>query len=178
MSIVEVKDKNGNKTYKYKCPEWEVIYEELSELMDNFEKFVSKCKGLSFNDIIVDKVLLSEVLIRVDKRKDYFIIYHDTTYINEIKEAALTAYWLTKLKPFRIKSDNMELYKKFRFINEAFSSFILYGVIKEVSCRTNNMVFSISKEYNKRIIYGLKFWDLSKESLMLVAESLCEGMRR
>ena len=38
------------------------------------------------------------------------------------------------------------------------------------------MVFDISKEYTAKLSYALKFWDLDKEALILVVESLCEGM--
>lgn len=184
MAIVAAKDKKGNTIhdkngdiiYKYNAPEWEVLYDKLAELLDSFSLFVQEQDGLSLADIMVDKVLLTELLIRIDKRKDYFIIFHDTTYINEIKEAGLTAYWLTKMKPFRVKDANGDLHKKYRHVNEAFAVFVLYSIIKEEASRKENMNFSISKEYNKKIMYAFKFWDLSKESLMLIAESLCESM--
>ncbi len=70
---------------------------------------------------MVDKVLLTELLIRIDKRKNYFIIFYETTYINEIKEAGLTAYWLTKMKPFRVIDADSTLHKKYRHINIQYS---------------------------------------------------------
>lgn len=120
--------------------------------------------------------MLTESFVRIDKRKDYFIIFHDDTDMNEIKETALLVYWLLKFKPFRIKDSNVLMHKKYRHINEAFSLFLIYSVLKQESVCHENVVFHISKEYNDKMMYAFRHWDISKEALMLVLESLCEGM--
>lgn len=96
--------------------------------------------------------------------------------MNEIKETALLVYWLLKFKPFRIKDSNVLMHKKYRHINEAFSLFLIYSVLKQESVCHENVVFHISKEYNDKMMYAFRHWDISKEALMLVLESLCEGM--
>lgn len=176
MAIVETTDKSGKKVYKYKQPEWEELYDKLAEFLDSFGLYVDVHRDLKIDDIDVDKPLLAELLVRIDKRKDYFIIFHDDTDMNEIKEAALFAYWLLKFKPFSIKDKNSNLYMKYAQINEAFAVFVLYSTLKEAASRLSNMEFSISKEYNRKIMYAFKFWDVSKEALMLIAESLFEAM--
>lgn len=177
MAIIETTDKKtGKKIYKYQQPEWKILYEKLAILLDSFGSYVNAHNDLTLDDIKVDEPMLAELLVRIDKRKDYFIIFHDDTEMNEIKEAALVAYWLLKFKPFSIKESRSELHIKYGQINEAFAVFVLYSAIKEETKRVPKMKFSISKEYNKKIMYGFKFWDISKEALMLISESLCEAM--
>lgn len=187
MSIVEAKDENGcvirdansNIVYKYKKPEQDVLWDKIKDVIDSLERFVNKSGDLNFeSDIEIDLILLSEILVRIDKRKDYFIIFHDATYMNEVKEAGLMAYWIIKFKPFRVKTDNEDILKKHRHINEKFAIFVLYSVLKEEESRSENMFFSVTGEYTKKVLYAFKFWDLSKESLMLIAETLCESMKK
>ena len=176
MAIIEHQKEDGRKIHKYKQPDDEVLYEKVALLLDSLEIYVNKHGDLRLENIAVDAPALAEMFVRVDKRKDYFIIFHDDTEMNEIKESALMVYWLLKFKPFSIKSKDIELCRKYSQINEAFAVFILYSTIKEETKRINGMNFSISKEYNQKIMYAFKFWDISKEALMLIAESLCEAM--
>ena len=177
MAIVESEDKKtGKKIYKYQQPDWENLYKKLANFLDTFGSYVNAQNDLKIEDIIINRPLLTELLVRIDKRKDYFVIFHDDTEMNEIKESALTAYWILKFKPFSIKDNIPELRMKYERINEAFAVFVIYSAIKEKSKYVQDMNFSISKEYNKKIMYGFKFWDISKEALMLISESLCEAM--
>lgn len=176
MAIVEENKESGEKIYKYQPPEWKMLYERVSLVLEALGLYVSVQPDLNINDILVNDSLLAEALVRIDKRKDYFMIFHDDTRMNEIKEAGLLAYWLLKFRPFSIKTENEELHRKYEKINEAFACFVIYSAIKEECNRTNNMKFSISKDYNRKVMYAFKYWDLSKEALMLVCESLCEAM--
>ena len=176
MAIKEYVKADGRKIYKYEQPGDEVLYERVALLLDSLEIYVNKHDDLKLEDIGVDTPAIAEIFVRVDKRKDYFIIFHDDTDMNEVKEAALMAYWILKFKPFSIKSDDMVLCRKYSQINEAFAVFVLYSTIKEETKRIGGMDFLISREYNQKIMYAFKFWDISKEALMLIAESLCEAM--
>lgn len=176
MAIVEEQKEDGTKVHKYVQPKDDVLYDEVSSLLETLAVYVDKQKDLDFEkNVVVNLPAMGELLVRVDKRKDYFIIYHDNTEMNEIKEAALLAYWILKFKPISVKTDDLILKRKYDQINEAFAVFILYSTIMEETKRVDGMRFSISKEYNKKIMYAFKFWDLSKESIMLIAESLCEA---
>ena len=174
MAIIQTKDKHGKEIYKYQQPEWKELYNKLEELLESFGKFIQAHDDLVLKDIAVNTPLLAEVLVRVDKRKDYFVIYHDDTEMNEIKEAALLAYWLIKFKPFSVKKPDLNI--KYASINEHFALFVVYSAIKERTRRVSKMKFRVSKDYTHKISYALKYWDLSKESLMLISETLCEAM--
>ena len=176
MSIVGTEDKKGNWVYKYKQPDWKELYNKTAELLESFGEFIQAHDDLSINDIKVNNPLLAEVLVRIDKRRDYFVIYHDETDMNEIKEAALLAYWLIKFKPFSVKKEGLDI--KYATINEQFAMFVIYSTIKERTKRVSKMKFSVSKDYTRKMSYAFKYWDLSKESLMLISETLCEAMNK
>lgn len=175
MAIVEKIKENGEKVYQYDGLSEDVLYDMISELADILDKYVSKLKNIVLEDISLDESLVGEAYSRVDKRRDYFVIYHDDTQMNELKETALLVYWLLKFKPIRIIND--ELRKKHPYINENFAVFLIYSTIKEEITRNPDMIFSVSKGYTEKLSYALKYWDLDKEALMLVMESLCEGMK-
>lgn len=175
MSIVEKSDDQGKKVYKYQQPEWKILYERVAQLLDVFGEYITAHDDLTIEEVDVNEELLAELLVRIDKRKDYFMIFHDNTNMNEIKEAALLAYWILKFKPFKLKVDDIDRRKKYGQINEAFAVYVLYSAVKEETNRVSGMRFCVSSEYNRKIMYAFRFWDLSKESLILVAETLCEA---
>ena len=106
MALIEYETVDGRKIHKYEQPSDEILYDKVSLLLDSLELYVNKHDDLNFeNNIVVDAPAVAEIFVRVDKRKDYFIIFHDDTDMNEIKEAALMAYWILKFKPFSVKSE-------------------------------------------------------------------------
>lgn len=177
MSIITTKEeKSGTTVYKYNRLSEDILYSLLGAVLERFREYLQVTEELKTEDVDVNTSLLCEALVRIDKRKDYFLIFHDSTDISEIKETALLAYWLIKLKPFRVNKDNTAMYKKYVHINEAFAIFLIYSVVKQESICHKDVEFCITDEYNKKIRYAFCYWDISKEALMLVVESLCEGM--
>ena len=174
MAIVEKVRETGEKYYIYDGLSEDVLFGMVEELAETLNKYVEKINGLTLDDMRLDDALIGEAYSRVDKRKDYFIIYHDDTQMNELKETALLVYWLLKFKPISIV--NEELHKKYPYINETFAVFLIYSTIKEETKRQPDKEFRVSKEYTQKLSYALKFWDLDKEALILIIESLCEGM--
>lgn len=174
MAKEQTPDKEKCKrTIKYVPLSDENAYDYFVMLSGLLDKYLS-IHNLTQNDIIINKNALGKLIGRVDKRKQYFIIFHDETYINEIKEMALFAYWIIKFSPFTIKFDkNDGSLQGFR-INEGFAAFIIFGTVKEVCKRSKKKRLNISKEYCEKLMYALKYWDLSKEALILVAETLNE----
>lgn len=179
MAIVEIINPDTKtKTYKYKELSSTELFDQAALTLDILEEYIKKQNDIKITDLNIDMVLLSEALVRLDKRKDYFIIYHEYTDMNEIKRSALLAYWLIKFKPIHINSNDKLLINKYRKINEAFAVFVIYSAINEEISRSNGSFFNISKSYNRKIMYAFKYWDISKEAMMLIAESLCESMKR
>lgn len=173
MSII-AETRNGEQSYKYKELGRDELYDRASGLLEVCKVYVENCPDLNLTDISCNFPSLFEIIIRIDKRKDYFDIFHEHTEMNEAKEAALLAYWILKFRPF---SKSEKLAKKYDNINEIFAVFILFCAIKEETKRSDGKHFSMSKEYIRKLSYAFRYWDISKEAMMLVSESLGEAMK-
>ena len=170
--ITEKIGKTGQKIYTYKQLESSEMKKLCNDLI-KLSKDFAIATGVDVSKLNFNYKLLNQINIRVDKRKDYFIIYHDETYINEAREAALLAYWIVKFKPFYIVSDDIQDYNI--NINCAFAAYIIFSAVSEYIDRDSNHLqkLKITSSYRDKLSYALKYWDLSKESLMLIAETLC-----
>ena len=176
MAIIQEKRDDGSISFRYKEPDKSASYEYAGKMMESLKKLLNAFSDLNLSDISCDFRMIGEIIVRVDKRKDYFQIFHEDTEMIEIKQAALIGYWLVKFKPLSIRS-NSEVHKtRYSGINEQFAIFIILSVLSEIASREGTKEFRISKRYIDRLRYALKYWDLSKESIILVCESLMEAI--
>lgn len=172
--IIETYDEDGNKQYEYKVPSKEDKKKYFNDLIETFEDYADSI-NFDVEAVEYDFELINEIYIRVDKRKDYYMIFHGTK-LNEIREAALTAFWILKFNPFLVvgkERGNDQLN-----INSGFAAYVILSVAGEYIERKHGSGKSFEirdKEFLSRFKYSLKYWDLSKESLMMIAESLCEN---
>ena len=104
MAIVKIDKENGQVSYHYDDPGRDLLYDMASELLETVKEYVNLIKDLGYKELSCNFSLLLESIVRVDKRKDYFMIFHDDTDINENRISALQAYWIVKFKPFLIRS--------------------------------------------------------------------------
>ncbi len=128
MAIEEIIDENnGTKNYQYKKMSKPELYGEISRLCNTLKLLVQQLPDIKFpEDILFDSTNFLELPIRIDKRKDYFLIFHKQTHINEMKEASLYAYWILKFRPIHIvQNKNFDLNSRYENINELFAVFIL-----------------------------------------------------
>ena len=172
--IVDDLSSDGTKTYRYQAPSKEQKLLYFQNLVDVFGQYAESA-DINKEDVEFDFKLMNEVNIRVDKRKDYYIIFHETC-LNEVREAALTAFWILKFKPFLLKNPS-ETQRELN-INCGFAAYLILSAVREYISRKygGDKTFAIYDEkYLERFRYSLKYWDLSKESLMMIAETLCEN---
>lgn len=108
--------------FRYQLPsnEW------LLNKYDEFEEFVRECKKkleIEEYDIEINHILLFNIFVRIDERKDYFMYFHsedDSMHMSLGKEIALEAYYnLTERETLQkqvmeLKEENEELKKKLR----------------------------------------------------------------
>lgn len=158
----------------YLSPKEEILKNKSNELIKQFIKYAQSV-GLSSDNVSIQRTLLPRIILRVDKRESYFMIFHDQTHINEIKQAALTAYWILKLKPFMIITGDPELSYKYCRINEGFAAFYLLSACKEYSRKNGSLVKDISPRLIDELMYAFTYWDLSKESCILISETIGEA---
>lgn len=172
MSIVETEKKG---VYTYAPSSKEELFQDRKTILNLFHEYVVYQKDITDDDILVDDSVISEILIRVDKRKDYFLIFHNNTDINELKQTALVVYWLLKFRPFSVCSSSSEIMRKYVNVNERFALFLLCGAVKRAA-DIKGTKFGLSKDYIDLLDYAFRYWDLSKEAVMLVAETLHEAV--
>ena len=174
MSVEYVKEKG---MVLYIPPEETVLKEKSDRLIKVFSKY-AQAIGLAADEICIQRALIPRILLRVDKREGYFTVFHENTSINEIKQAALVAYWILKFRPFMININHSTppRMEEFRCLNEGFAWFYILCACKETAkakgIKTNNV---ISAQLRKEISYAFTYWDLSKESMIMIAETIGEA---
>lgn len=162
------------KQISYKSPDEQHIKEKCNALVSAFIKY-AKVHGLTIKNVYIQRILLPRIVLRVDKRESYFLIYHKQTKINEIKQAALIAYWILKFKPFMVISDDPVIVHKFTRINEGFAAFYLLSSLKQYSIEKGCVATKMSDHLRDELMYAFTYWDLSKEALILIAETIGEA---
>ncbi len=173
--IEEFQKEDGSRVYKYKGPDTKYRFDYVAGISAIFDDYV-EANGFAKDHISQDMGLLVQICLRVDKRKDYFLIYHDETYLNEVRESALLAYWILKFKPFLYSDEGEYSDKNNHNINCGFAAYIILSAVEEcIKRKTNNKSgLKLSDAYLDKFKYALKFWDIGKEAMMLIAETLCE----
>ncbi len=159
---------------RYLSPEEEVLKSKSNELIKQFNKY-AKAVNLPLENLCIQRLLLPRIILRVDKREGYFIVFHDQTKINEIKQAALIAYWIIKLKPFMVNTTDPQISHQYCRINEGFAAFYLLSAFKQYAIENNNTVINLSERLVAELMYAFTYWDLSKESVILIAETIGEA---
>lgn len=158
----------------YVPPVQSVLMQKSNDLVKQFSKYADAI-GLSPKEVCIQRAILPRVILRVDKREGYFVVFHKGTQINEIKQAALVAYWIIKFKPFMITSDDPERVHHYSHINEGFAFFYILSACKQYAEKNHYTMRDVSSRLKDEIMYAFTYWDLSKESVILMAETIGES---
>jgi hypothetical protein len=134
---------------------------KFSRYLDNLPSVL----GIDISEIHISEDVVREIVGRVEKRRVYLHVFHGGSEMGELDEGALLSFWITKLCPF---------------YHPGISSGVLNAKI--ALCLFINSVYyhsdivrnekRISTEFLDHLFYSLRFRDIGKESLMLLAESL------
>ena len=109
--------------------------------------------------------IMYEIIERIEKRRIYFHIYYNGCKMGELNEGALMCFWIIKLNPFHLDGiANNILNSKIALC--LFMNVLHYHTQKE------NIKLNITEDMVNDIYYAFRFRDLSKESIMILAESL------
>jgi len=137
--------------------------EGIAALFGSYAKEV----GISDHDIRCSGHSLCDIIDRVDKRKVYFRVFYDKVKegMSERNEAALYCFWILKLAPFFDNTcPNIE-------VNIDFAAFLLLASVKH-SCAKMGIKLSLPDKYVDDLKYAFRFRDISKESIMALAETM------
>jgi hypothetical protein len=156
-------------------------HEHVKYFVDKFVNYSAKVHKAIFRDLIPDIPALnfsddsvSTIVTQVWKRKIYFRVYHDgVRSMNEIKEAALYAFWILKLQPFFTDDSNLtnKLNTKIALAH------LLGGVLaftKEMNKKNSAEKYGVNFDDSTiiELYYSFKYRDWSKEALMDMGERL------
>lgn len=156
-------------------------HEHVKYFVDKFVDYSAKIHKAIFRDLISGVPALnfsndsvSAIVTQVWKRKIYFRIYHDgVRSMNEIKEAALYAFWILKLQPFF--TDDSDLTNKLN--TKIALAHLLGGVLaftKGMNKKNNGEKYCVNFDDSTivELYYSFKYRDWSKEALMDMGERL------
>lgn len=159
--------------FRYQLPNDEWLLNKYVE----FEEFlvVSKKKiEIEEYDIEINHVLLFNIFVRIDERKDYFMYFHseaDTMHMSLGKEIALEAYWISRYKPLRIKNleQEIEFTKKYKVsINDVIAAMLIIGFLIDKD-------YGLDKYFTPKkidtLVYDIFNRDISKEAMIMYVES-------
>lgn len=154
---------------------------QTNDLIDEFIKFAKRL-NLDSRKINIVRPYLPLILQRVEKRRQYFQYFHNGMEINEVKQAALVAYWILKFRPFSYRSDKqndfmqeLELTEQYKALNERFAFFYILSACRKGADILDFQCQSPSNALVSEVIYAFKYWDLSKEAVILIAETIGES---
>ncbi|MDR0222913.1 MAG: hypothetical protein LBI38_05195 [Oscillospiraceae bacterium] len=121
--------------------------------------------GVEFKNIEHNEKILNKIVDMVERRRVYFHIYHEGMEMGELNEACLYCFWLLKLNPFYNKN-NLE-----ENVNRVFALALFTRVVNYTAQKGKSTPYITTKTVEK-MLHGFKFWDLSKEAIMLMAQGL------
>ena len=110
---------------------------------------------------------LLELFERIEKRRTYFHIYYDGCKMGELNEGALLCFWIVKLKPFFCPKIPVDI------LNVKIALYLFNSMLSYIAQKTNKKVL-VTPQIIKDLYYSLRFRDISKESIMLLAECLVQ----
>lgn len=158
------------------------LREQTNNLVNEFSKF-AKHSNLDLRKISIERPYLPLILQRVEKRRQYFHYFHVDMEINEVKQAALVAYWVLKFRPFSYHSDEhsdlvtkSELTEKYKALNERFAFFYILSACRKGADILGSQYQMPSYGLVNEVMYAFKYWDLSKEAIIMIAEIIGESL--
>jgi len=112
-------------------------------------------------DIGKNNAVVMEIVHLIQKRRVYFHIFHEIDMC-EINHVSLACFWILKLRPFFYKSNPRVN------INFILATSLFRYTIESVAHKNNKTIDYPTSNLN----HAFKYRDLSKESIMAIAESL------
>ena len=121
--------------------------------------------GMDHKKIYVHEKIIYEIIEKVEQRRVYFHIFHNKFEMGELNEGALFCFWILKFNPFysaQIPNNILNIKIAFYYLMMALQYYT----------RKKNKRMNITNNIINDILYAFQYRDLSKEAIMLLAESL------
>ena len=149
--------------------------EYLNKERNDFKKFIGPFADYSkvpASDFMLDESLVDDINTRVHQRQNYYNFFHEAQ-LEQTRKTAIKAYWILKYRPIKAIRWNGEY-----DVNVHFAFFILFvesmgkffpGQPKKIQ---NIVANDILNDYRDNFLRAFSEYDISKESMMLIADSL------
>lgn len=139
------------------------------------ENFISS-NGYDANNIYVNEDIIMAIIAKVDQRRKYFNYFHKLE-MSEYKETALNSFWYIKLHPLSIgpREFNKHPSSEYESINEKLALYFILKTLKVMLIAKKlptEKLDNIPTEYLDELVYTLTYRDISKESLIILVESM------
>jgi hypothetical protein len=159
-----------------RCPPPPRDYLEKERVdFENILKLFLTWLSVSYTQIRVDRDLLDDISSRLYQRINYYWFFHDT-HLHQSRQIALKSYWILRYRPLQLISK--AFWDKDYDINVYFAFFIMFAQAiielfpdcpKGIQATVAN---EILKKHEDDYIRAFSEYDISKEAMMLISESL------
>ncbi len=135
----------------------------------------STCYNIAVNNFKIDQDRVDGIGNRLYQRLNYYLFFHNKQ-LSQSRQAGLKAYWILRYRPLTLISSGV--WKKKYDVNVYFAFFIILcdvlgECVTDVELNVQRaVVYSILKDYENTVIRSFSEYDISKESMMLVADSI------
>jgi hypothetical protein len=141
----------------------------LNAMLEKLRRYLSDFSlRAGIKDIAAFETTIEEVFERVDKRRVYFYIFYQGCVMGEVNEVALMCFWIVKLCPFFSSGVPSDI------VNAKIAVSLFFKMVRDVALTLGKKV-CITPRIVRDLFYAFRFRDISKESLMLLAESLIQA---
>jgi len=155
-------------------PPREYLEKERTDFENILKAFLA-CLSVSDTHIKADRDLIDDINSRAHQRINYYLFFHGT-HLQQSRQVALKSYWILRYRPLRLMSK--AFWDKEYDINVYFAFFIMFAqalgelfvnLPKKVQVTVTNEVL---RKHEDDYIRAFSEYDISKEAMMLISESL------
>ena len=139
----------------------QIMLAKMSSYLHNISDIIK----IDYRKIDTSMNTMYEIIERVEKRRVYFHIYHNGCKMGELNEGALMCFWILKLNPFHLNGIANN-------ISNARIALCLLMNMLHYHTQKEKIKLNITENMVNDIYYAFRFRDLSKEAIMILAESL------
>jgi hypothetical protein len=122
---------------------------------------------MGISGISAHEAVILQIFDRIEKRRVYFHIFYNGCSMGELNEGALMCFWIAKLHPFYDNHNNIPS----NVLNAKIALYLFNKTLSFYAAKTNKKN-GLTGKIAQDIYYSFRFRDISKESVMLLAESL------
>lgn len=159
---------------QYSPLEEDLLWELFNKHKLMIQSFLENNRYLPGVVSVRTKSLLT-IIAKVDQRRRYFEYFHKIN-MSEYKEVALICFWYIKIHPIYINVEvDQEQKAELDSINEKMAVYYILVTLRKILENKKlpvERLDDLPEAYIKELIYSMTYRDLSKESLILLVESM------